>query len=336
MKAVLLMAVLAAPLPAIAAPQITTVPTDKEIKQVCEYVAQIPKPEVRNYFLRRGVLDINNDGEPEIVEQGSSGTMGGDTFVFKSRRGEPLEIDQAGFEWKDYWNFGDAILPFGNRVYLVHFVEEDMTYPLYVSYVTPKNREYVVCEYSNTVKEWFLYATESNKGNLCQSILKPSRPAHTVFSGEPKINYEALNRPETAVGKTAQIDFDNDGKPDHLIFLSYASGAGRGCDTNYFDLLNVEGTAILDNEARKVLLKMQEINLQNRHPGRCIGNVPGWFVSEGTTYFENKYRGEAPRMKREEFHVVSYVKSGAIHDVCKFVFDIETKVKNIGSISEGR
>lgn len=298
-------------------------PTPQEIGAVCEFVAAIDKHEAPEYFLRRGHLDVNNDGQAERVTQGNSGTMGGDALEFTTSDGLPLQIEQHGFEGKDYGSHGEALLPYGHQLYLAHFSTEDLRYPIYLSYVTPQNTEYVVCEFANSVSEEV--GSPSEDFGSCKTWL--ANPPEALPFAEPQgLTQEAIGRPETYARNSAEVDFDNDGTQETLVALEYASGAGRGCGFNYFDIL-APGKAALDPSAKHdLLMHLQGVDLKGRYPGTCAGNMARWFAVNGVTYLENKYPGDAPRNRQQEFHSISYIQDGEPRTACTYRFAVKTSV----------
>lgn len=297
-------------------------PSKAKSQEVCEFVASINKWEVEDYFLKRGYIDVNNDGEPEYIEQGHSGTMGGDRFKFKTTGGEELRLTQIGFEWKDYWTHGQAVLPFGNRVYLVHFNEEDLNYPRYLSYISPANKERVICEFSNSVTTRVGYPSEDTK--LCRKLLV--NPPESIHFGEThNLKYPAFDRSETRPLNSGHVDFDNDTNIDNLVELSYESGAGRGYSFNYFDLLTDNKTNADNTADQSLLMELQVVDLSKRIPGRPGSNDANWFVVDGVTYLENKHGTDQPTNKRSEFHTIKYLKNRTVHTACTYAFWVQTK-----------
>ena len=63
-------------------------PTAEEIQEVCSFVTQTEEHRIGDYFLRRGVVDVNNDGTPEQVVQGVTPTSGGDRLEFLDESGQ--------------------------------------------------------------------------------------------------------------------------------------------------------------------------------------------------------------------------------------------------------
>jgi hypothetical protein len=130
--------------------------------------------------------------------------------------------------------------------------------------------------------------------------------------------------------KAGWVDFDNDGAPDLLVRLQYASGAGRGCDYEHFDLLNEARDSMESSPRRELLRAMQGLGTSSRsaHPvPSCEGNVTGWFRYNGVTYLETKYRGDQPTNTRQEFHTVSYIENGQIRSACEARFRKHVEVQ---------
>lgn len=119
-------------------------------------------------------------------------------------------------------------------------------------------------------------------------------------------------------------------KPQHIGYYSINSpkdsGAGRGCDYTYFDLLNNEKDNIVFGKKRELLMEMQDMQeekyIRSRFPvPRCSGNTTGWFIHNNTVYYESKYKTLTPINEGQEFHAVSYIKNGKINKVCEYEFE---------------
>jgi hypothetical protein len=196
-----------------------------------------------------------------------------------------------------------------------------MLYPSYLGYATAENREYAICEFKNKVTE-FVYA---GNHDFCAK-LSAQKINSLLFDEENKLPYPIEGRLETGASKAGKVDFDNDGSQDLLVLLHYASGAGRGCDVNYFDTLAESKDKLLLREKHDLLMKMQGIFPEDKNPGNCSGNETSWFTLDGITYLENKYRDDAPTSKRQEFHTVKYLKNGEVKTACEYGFIVETSV----------
>ncbi|MOA46304.1 hypothetical protein D3C78_1687990 [compost metagenome] len=73
-------------------------------------------------------------------------------------------------------------------------------------------------------------------------------------------------------------------------------------------------------------MRLQGVDLQGRYPGTCAGNMARWLSVNGVTYLENKYRGDAPKNQRQEFHSIGYIKDGEPRTACTYRFTVKTSV----------
>jgi hypothetical protein len=306
-----------------------------EIEDVCKFVADIPAHRRPGYFLTAGMIDVNNDGVLELVADAvSPGTMHGMVFDIRDSNGRAITIQPAGFEWKDYWTFGAGWLPYKGKIYYATFKAEDFRFLSYLAFVAPDEREYVICTFDNLISEKPLLLSsvpategfcgrESRKNNPGASNLLPFDKARKDRF------YELRRRRETHPYGYVDIDFDNDGDNDLLLYLEYASGAGRGCDVHYFDVMTPEGLPLDAGTEHDTLMRLQGIDLSGRHPGNCSGNVVRVFREQDVTYFHLKYRSDRPYSVKQMVNDIYEVKGTKITLVCSTHFEQTTEVGEI-------
>ncbi|WP_156819979.1 hypothetical protein [Synechococcus sp. PCC 7336] len=330
----------------VSASETSELPSQKQIKRACEFVASAEKNTIEDYFLRRGHIDINNDGTAEQILRGLTGTAGGDFFDFIDESGHAISINMVDYEWKSYVTYGQGILPFDGLVYQVHFSDESLKYPQYLTYITPSNQQHILCEFSNTVTEYVSHPSEER--SFCWSLLSNS-PLQSVGNEFLSSHLEGavpypntliqvdgtfLSSPNTRIrsetfttGNKVDVDFNNDGTIDTLVELEFISGAGRGCYVSYFDVLNENQDGFDVSEKHDLLMRIQDIDLEERFPGRCRGNKMQWFRIDELNYLEDKFQGDAPRNKNTEINTIRYLQDGIVHKTCTFGFAINTTVK---------
>jgi hypothetical protein len=313
----------------------SNVPSNAAIEDVCQFVASIPAQLRRNYFLTAGVIDVNNDGVFELVAETSmQGTMGGMDFDILAPGGRAMTFEPVGFEWKDYWTFGGGWLPYKGKVYYARFKAEDFRFLSYLAFVAPDEREHVICTFDNVITETVLaFASDPAGSAFCSRILQEGRANYIglmpLEQRRKQRYYETRERQETHPNGYASVDFNNDGQTELLIYLEYASGADRGCDVHYFDVMSADGLPVNQGDEHDTLIKLQGIDLSSRHPGACGGNIVSLIAENGTTYFHLKYRGKRPGSVRQMVNDVYAINGTEISQICNSLFRQTTAVKDI-------
>lgn len=301
-------------------------PSPAAKKEVCDLIAAGSPDYEMSYPGSVLMLDINNDGVKEKTERISGGSMGVESFSFLNKNGEIIKPKPQGFEWKDYWAYGYKLLEHRGQVYHVHFKDHTDEYPLYVSYVNKHNNEYVFCEFETGTVENVL-----SGGEICRNLRGNNQQKYVSFNVPHNLTSDSVSRATTSVKSSQYIDFDNDGNKEWLVALGYHSGAGSGCDFDYFDLLNPAGDHIADGIKHELLMKLQDVQFttkNRRHPGpTCIQNDAGWMLHDGKYYYESKYKGNEPRGSLHQFHSVRIIHNGQIKDICEYEFSTGSKVK---------
>jgi hypothetical protein len=309
-------------------------PSQAERSEVCQFIAESPPAErIGNYLVRTGRFDANNDGVYEQVAAGSAmGTMGGDAFKVGSDGEDEMEWSTVGHEGKDYFGFGEAWLLYAGRTYLVHFRSEDGYFLSHLGYLSPENLEFVLCDFSNSARAsaWARGGPEYKR--ICDPSAGATLSEPVLVTALPESSAQTLrvDRQWTAPFGTVEVDFDNDGGVDRLVALRYDSDAGRGCEVDYFDVLDASGTAIDSGARHELLMRLQSLQLEQRDPApTCNGNEPSWLVADGKTYFRNKYPGEEPRQFRQLFDDTYLVEANEIRKICETSFVVSATVRRV-------
>lgn len=275
--------------------------------------------------------DINNDGINEVAESCLGGTMHAPCVEFKLPNGEPLRTTTINYEWKDYSTFGLRAFAKDGRWFRLHAYDDHFVKPAYLSYMTQNNNEYVVCEFENTEVETFLPNQKIQEADvLCGEVeAGNSGKIVDITLSEPPVmtrsDIRNLGRYETGLERQGNVDYNNDGVPNYVGELEYASGAGRGCDYNYFDELSADAMSFTDSEDRAQLLTMQRVRLKDRHPncgswseGRYMNR---FFRFESKVYFELKTRSERAVLKLE---------NNEVDEICSVSKRYETRIGSFG------
>jgi len=307
-------------------------PSKESLEKICGDIAVLDSSGRREYGdiieqfdADRGITlyDINNDGVKEIAKSCLSGTMHAPCVEFKRPNGEPLRIKNINYEWKDYWAYGLKNFNKNGKWFRLHSYDDTLVKPAYVSYVTPGNNEYVVCEFENIESEKFIPTNESKENADICNLAQENKLQYVELKDKPLMTREQVResgRYETGIQRQGYLDIDNDGKKELIAQVEYASGAGRGCDFLYYDELIIENGAFKNDKGQTPLLNMQGINSVFRHPN-CGGMNNRLFEFSGKIYYE---------INTSKEHRISVLHSNEARDVCIIKRSIETTVKYIG------
>jgi len=315
-------------------------PISQELKNICGEISELTSFQRKKYGDPIKILnsenntrsyDINNDGINEIAQNCHGGTAHIPCIRFKLPDGTILRTDTINYEWKSYWTYGLKIFNNNGKWYSLHSYDDHFVKPAYVSYLTPENNEYVVCEFDNKEIENFHPNTDlEESSDLCLEVMNTNSTQirNILLTDEPIISrsdVRDLGRYETGLERQGFLDYNNDGTPNYIGELEYASGAGRGCDYNYFDELAEDRKSFVDNEQRDLLLKMQKVNLDGRHPN-CGSSSKGkymnhFFEFRNKIYFEYKTHSDRAIYKLE---------NNQIYEVCSVKKTYTTSVKSVG------
>jgi len=292
--------------------------TSPLVEDLC---SRITKPSARDALLRQqdGVEDINNDGRPERAERCSGGEMETPCARYYAIDGKEILIVEEGFEWQDFQTFGRHAFRFRGHTFFLNSARHTPTHPVYVSYITPHNREHVVCEFRNERNE-IVVASDGKYDRVCKAVASMSAQQDVVFADQGIVVPEAV-RPRNAsrdsfgsIG-TARVDVDNDGKPDLVMQLSITSGFGRGCSASYFEILDDDGMRMHPEEKSHVFGEFQ----RPYWAVNCGSMSNRLFEYEGQIYYEGNALGtdDAP-------HVVAILEGAKIVEACTFQEAIQT------------
>jgi uncharacterized protein len=135
--------------------------------------ARLEMPETRAATLERtsGIEDINNDGTPETATACAGGTANVPCVWYLDADERPVSIQPQGFEWLTYSPLGRSTFRYENRTFVYYARDAALAEPSHVSYVTPTNREFRMCEFEtnvgSAVDEVMELSYESGGGQGC-------------------------------------------------------------------------------------------------------------------------------------------------------------------------
>lgn len=308
--------------------------TDFELedhKDVCSHILRHAGSVnfLSDHLMRYGVFDANNDGRFEIVEQGATGTRGGDLPRLRSLDGSVvphLYATAADFE-PIRWHLGAAWLHYKGRVYYLAFEEEAARFLRAALYLTPDNTMHTICRFDHEVTERMsVRSGKTEDMEFCRRFPERGRSLKVEFEDPSQITVDQLNRSSPGSRhfprKQASFDFDNDGSKEKILLIGVYSSAGRGCDLTYYDLLDQTGTKVLEGPKRDLLLAIQGVDVDDAYPHKRCGTLSQWVKHEGEIYFETGYAGASPRRAGDLFHRLRAIRSSQVEQICESSFTI--------------
>ncbi|HLH87442.1 MAG TPA: hypothetical protein VKX28_03210 [Xanthobacteraceae bacterium] len=313
-------------------------PSGVEAAAVCNMIAA-RGPAIAPMLVKDGVLDANNDGlVDDVMVTPRDGTMRGEDLAYRphgaAKGTKPINATATSFQPNDYFPFGARWLPFGGKVYTLYFDAEDLRYPSYLGFIDAANTEHLVCDFDHSEHETFAPIQGVDRP-ICRAVARRQVSyAEVAAPRDPNPNDvdAASRRWSSRIVGHVMVDFANTGVPAALALVAFESGAGRGCDLNYFDAV-VDGKLARGGDAHAMLMKLQDVELsdqgdQDYTQSRCDGSTPRWFVLGGVTYLD--IAGGPDVRGVEPFHEVRRLRAGRIETLCKGSFAVSWKLKSIG------
>lgn len=299
-----------------------SMPDSKLVHSLCR---QLAAPETRKTILQNhnDARDINNDGRPEVAKHCWGGTMNTPCQEYVNGEGLPLAITQIGFEWKDYWTYGLERFSYLGRTYFLHSSDDSMNELSHLTYITPKNEEHVLCEFVAVVKP-VVEKRSNDAGEICEEATRNSAQIQPIELPEEIEDYpDTLHREATRILNMGSIDINNDGTSEKIVELLFASGGGRGCDFNYYEVLNDEGTALAGSLTRDHFLAIQGVDAQSGYWERSCGGISNrLFMYRNKVYYEHNVGNN-----EVDTHTISQLQGNNTSMICKYGRKIETTVR---------
>jgi uncharacterized protein len=269
-------------------------PSEQKLHEICTDISLNPSLYTELNQIIEEKFDVNNDGVEENVSCTSQGTAHVPYCQYKLPEGKNIEIGTIGFEWKNYWTYGLKYLGVEGKTYKLNFLDDQHEKPAYLSYITPVNEEYVVCEFENKQIETMIPNPQIDESkDICLAVQNNdlSKISYLSFTEQVESGISKQERFQQSWStpmKQGKLDFDNDGTLNSLVEINYASGAGRGCDFHYYDEITLDSTGFTTSESRDLLLKMQSIDLDAFHPNCGSFMIVDGQGMHGTRYFKYK------------------------------------------------
>lgn len=239
-------------------------------------------------------------------------------YAFDAKDDRPIAPDVVssleGFV-EGLWG-GDqlGILTVGRRYHVLHY--RDAKHPV----ATVPLGDGETCRFEVVTQEEI--GPKAVEPELCAAIKVGAPPDVLAFDTEVDLDRATIAEAwrETGAGGARELDFSNDGNPMNVVELGLSSGAGPGCESKFFDLLDPDGTQILKGTARNKLMELQGIDGESGRATRC-GNHARFFSHDGRVYFETWPADWPPRDAWHQYHRVATVRNDQVIDVCDFKFE---------------
>jgi hypothetical protein len=310
-------------------------PSRAEAVAVCNMVAARGLA-IAPMLVKDGALDANNDGvADDVTVAPRDGTMRGEDLAYRphgaAKDAKPINATATSFQPADYFPFGARWLPHDGKVYTLYFDAEDLRYPSYLGFIDATNTEHLVCDFDHSEHETF-EPVQAIDAPICRAVAQGNVSYVKATDAKDADADVASRRWSSRVAGHVTVDFANSGMPTSLALVAYESGAGRGCDLDYFDAV-VGGKLARSGNAHAMLMKLQDIELsdqgdQDYTDSRCDGSTPRWFVLDGLTYLD--IAGGPDVRGVEPFHEVRLARGTKLGTVCKGSFTVSWKLKSMG------
>jgi uncharacterized protein len=293
-------------------------PQETEINTICSELARNPKEYIKRFeVIGTNKFDINNDGINETIKCHTQGTMNAPYCKYLNNKSKNIEISEI--MPRECCSYGLKFLNINNRLYKLTAHDDSLHYPDYLLYTTPSNEEYILCKFQNkTVEQWTYNYDLKDSKQICDAAIAKKQNIEFTEQANKKIQKNDRFAFSSKADNEGQLDFDNDGIENNLVTIEYVSGAGRGCDFSYYDELNAKKDDFANSKSRGLLIEMQNIHSNSRHPN-CGGGV-SFFKYANKNYMEYKaYDG----------HKVLLLENGEINTVCTSSKNTQTTIRQI-------
>jgi uncharacterized protein len=250
-------------------------------------------------------LDFDNDGIPDHLVLSVDGTMRvGAAYALSGKKGSPV----AELSDDDDGNLDLSVLEVGGRYYVLSHYGDRMGK---LWRLTKKGKFVPVCKFTAR-SEPVVELVVGKEKPVC-SEARLGRVHHVTYplmhalGTLPRENRFWSKHP---IDGLAQVDIDNDGRPDNVVRISFCHGGGRGCDARYIAVTDDTRTNIPDTKLNHLLL--EELG------GYPCGPDLDVFVHGGTTYVDAQgHDGDRTiyRIKGDKAEKICEFHGRLIHDL---------------------
>jgi hypothetical protein len=294
---------------------INAVETQPDNMNTCDAVASYANTGRLGELIADSAIDADVNGHRIDFVSTTEGTSHTPTFyAFDADTDFPVNI-AADMPWADELWGGDQLgLLLYHDAHIIHY--RDAAHPVHTASLSGGPG----CEFSSDVTE--KVPADAAEPALCSDLIADSGPPSIDFEEPAPISAQAVQQRfgETIADKMAKIDITNSGKPINVAHLGLSSGAGAGCDEEFFDSLSETGNELGTGSDHDLLMQMQHVEPSNRYPILPCGNSARFFKYKGKVYFESKPSQWPPVDSWNEYHYVTRITGHGVEDVCHIKF----------------
>ncbi|EGB13646.1 hypothetical protein DND132_0429 [Pseudodesulfovibrio mercurii] len=289
---------------------------------LCQAVAEYANAgRLEELIAETGTIDVPREGKRYDFLFSYEGTARCPSFRIRNVSDGSAADSDAFFIFPDdrwwAWNGRFGLVSYRGEIHLLYF--QDARHPVRSFSFTGTGG----CEFTSET-EMFI-GPAATEPALCRDILAGKGPESIPFikNEKPLLNEVKERYFQTEAMGTAVLDLANDGHPVTVTHLDMASGAGPGCDKDFFELLDGEGAHFSDSPLRAPLLEMQGVG---GGPFDRCGGTGRFFRYGGKLFLEYHSKASISFNNRQEYHDVKKIEDGKVEDVCDFRFKTHVKV----------
>jgi hypothetical protein len=232
-------------------------------------------------------------------------------YAFDAQDDSDLQDFESILGERKFWG-GDnlALVVYRDSYHVLHY--RDFTHPVES---IPLGRG-SSCNFDVSVRETI--GPGSIDSDLCKALQTDSQKKPIAFDAARPVDDDSIRRRyvETASTGVADIDFQNSGERIPVVSLEMMSGAGRGCDAYFYDVL--EGSAsharLASGPSHQAIRQLQGLDPDDNKFVPPCGNLARLFNHKGQLYFESKPRVWPPMDSADEYHRVARFENGKVAD----------------------
>ncbi len=237
-------------------------------------------------------------------------------YAFDANTDFPLEQDEISIPGEGRLWGGDnlGLVVYRDSAHILQY--RDFRHPVATTPLTDST----ACHFRAQIVE--RVGRQSMEPCLCNDISKGKGPPSIDFETPAPITWETIHeyyRETRAIGMR-QIAFANDAQPVNIAKFELSSGAGAGCDAEFYDVLDPSGQYLVSGQKHDLLMKLQKADPSHKYPIGC-NNKARFFIHRGKVYFEARSAQWPPIDNASQYHRVARIAQGNIIDVCDFVFE---------------
>jgi hypothetical protein len=324
---IFVLAALATAAATVAIAQTSVAPTATDVEGVCQAVAEghadvidVPVGYMFNEH-ENAAVDVDNDGRPEQVAILHSGTSNTPAIYVTDASGRSENIDseyQDGTNELGPWSGQLKLIRHGGRVYETFYRND--AYPMYVAIHLPRGESRWVCAFqAGGIPRLAPASGREHEAAVCSAVEARRQPSTEDFAFTPIESYRRGPISESRAMTEGEVAFMNDGASHRLELVQFASGAGAGCDANFFALPRASDSA----PEAQALAALQGYSTTSGYPitahniAVCRGNTARFHRINGTVVFEQRFPDERPATFAQEFWWVSRVENGEAVRICE-------------------